>query len=165
MGLLGNYFYFVLFPFNTDSKIQQRPCNCRIKENCPMNGDCLATNIVYKADVCHENTTQTYYGLCEGEFKLRYNNHTKSFRHSKHRNETELSNLIWKLKDENKEYSISWSIASRASAYKRGSKRCDLCLTEKVVIVRAESRGLLNKRTELTSKCRHRNKHTLKSLK
>ena len=44
---------------NTDNNIPQRPCNCRVKANCPMNGDCLATNIIYKAEVCHENTTQT----------------------------------------------------------------------------------------------------------
>ena len=142
----------------------QRPCNCQNKANCPLNGDCLAKSIIYKAEVCHENTTETYYGQCEGEFKLRYNNHTKSFRHSKYRNETELSKLIWKLKDEGKEYHLRWSVASRATPRKSGSKVCDLCLTEKVIIVRAEPKGLLNKRTELISKCRHRNKFMLSSL-
>ena len=88
--------------------------------------------------------------------------HTKSFRHQKHRNETELSKLIWRLKDENKDYTLSWSIAKRSSPYRLGSKRCDLCLTEKVAIIRANPKGLLNKRTELISKCRHRNKFLLK---
>ena len=36
---------------------------------------------------------------------------------------------------------------------------------KKSVIVRAEPKGLLNKRTELISKCGHKNKLTLKSLK
>ena len=36
---------------------------------------------------------------CEGEFKIRHNNHTKSFRHKKLINETELSKCIWGLKD------------------------------------------------------------------
>ena len=112
----------------------------------------------------YDDVVDTYYGLCEGEFKFRYNNHTKSFRHQKHHNETELSKLIWRLKDENKDYTLSWSITKRSSPYRLGSKRCDLCLTEKVAIIRANPKGLLNKRTELISKCRHRNKFLLKSL-
>ena len=149
----------------SDVKQQQRPCNCRRKDECPMNGDCLATNIIYKAEVSYENSVGIYYGQCEGEFKSRYNNHTKSFRHVKHRNETALSNLIWKLKEENKPYELRWSIAARTSPYRNGSKSCDLCLTEKVIIVRAEPMGLLNKRNELISKCRHKNKFTLKAFK
>ena len=146
-------------------KQQQRPCNFRRKDECPMNGDCLATNIIYKAEVSYENSIGIYYGQCEGEFKSRYNNHTKSFRHVKHRNKTTLSNLIWKLKEENKPYELRWSIAARTSPYRNGSKSCDLCLTEKVIIVRAEPMGLLNKRNELISKCRHKNKFTLKAFK
>ena len=48
-----------------------------------------------------------------------------------------------KLKDENKEYSMSWSTASSASPFKCRSKRCNVCLTEKIVIVGVEERGLL----------------------
>ena len=118
-----------------------------------MNGECLATTIIYKADIKYDNIVKTYYGQCEGEFKTRFNNHTKSFRHEKHRNDTELSKLVWKLKDENKDYSLNWSITARASPYKNGAKYCDLCVTEKVIIVRSDPRGLINKRTELVSKC------------
>ena len=150
---------------NSEQKKQQRPCNCRQKDQCPMSGDCLATSIVYKAEVTHSNKTDVYYGQCEGEFKLRYNNHTKSFRHRKHSDETELSKLIWELKDNGVEYNLHWSIVSRAFPYKKGSVSCDLCLTEKATIIRAEPRGLLNKRTELISKCRHKNKHTLRAFK
>ena len=80
---------------NAENKKEQRACNCRKKEQCPMNGDCLTTCIIYKAEVNHSNIIQTYYGQCEGEFKSRYNNHTSSFRNIKHRNDTELSKLIW----------------------------------------------------------------------
>ena len=133
-------------------------CNCRVKQNCPLNGKCLSHCIVYKAEVNTSSEKHTYYGLCEGEFKSRYNNHTKSFRSRKYENETELSKLLWRLKDEGSEFSISWGIAVRASPYKCGSRCCNLCLAEKVCIIRAEPKGLLNKRTELISKCRHRNK-------
>ena len=76
-------------------------------------------------------------------------------------NETELSKHVWMLKDSNKSYKVVWCIVARAPPYKSGSGRCALCLTEKSVIVRANPKGLLNKRTELISKCRHRNKYLL----
>ena len=37
------------------------------------------------------------------------------------------------------------------------TRKCDLCLTEKMIIARSDPKKLLNKRTELVSKCRHRN--------
>ena len=136
-------------------------CNCRNNSNCPLNGDCEEKCLVYKATVRTENDSHIYYGQCEGEFKARYNNHTKSFRNRKYENETELSKHVWMLKDSNKNYKVIWCIVARASPYKSGSGRCALCLTEKSVIVRANPKGLLNKRTELISKCRHRNKYLL----
>ena len=49
--------------------------------------------------------------------------------------------------------------------YKCGSRKCDLCLAEKVTIARVEGVGLLNKRTELLSKCRHRNEFIIGNIK
>ena len=144
-----------------DRKKDPPKCNCRNKNNCPLNGDCQEKCLVYKATVTTENDSHVYYGQCEGEFKARYNNHTKSFRHRKYENETELSKHVWLLKDSNKSYKVVWCIVARAPPYKSGSGRCALCLTEKSVIVRANPKGLLNKRTELISKCRHRNKYLL----
>ena len=40
------------------------------------------------------NTTETYIGLKENDFKTRYRNHTASFRHAKHKNSIELSKNI-----------------------------------------------------------------------
>ena len=57
---------------------QTRPCNCRNKENCPLNGECLSTNIVYKAEIITKEKNMVYYGTSESEFKFQYNNHTKS---------------------------------------------------------------------------------------
>ena len=56
-------------------------------------------------------------------------------------------------------------VAAYASIYRCGSRRCDLCLTEKYVIARANHKNLSNKRIELISKCRHKNKHILKNIK
>lgn len=143
----------------------ERLCNCRNKTQCPLDGKCLSKCIVYKATVEAENVTSIYYGLCDGEFKSRFNNHVKSFKHIKYVNETELSKHIWKLKEKTTPYTIKWNIESSSTSYKEGSRKCNLCLAEKVAIVRAEPKGLLNKRTELISKCRHRNKFLLSSIK
>ena len=78
--------------------------------------------------------------------------------------ESALSKHIWKLKN-NKPYNISWSVAAHASPYRCGMRRCDLCLTEKIVIIQADPKTLLNKRTELISKCRHRNKFYVKNIR
>ena len=144
---------------------QLRMCNCRVKSECPMDGKCLTKCIVYKAEVGANNGKRVYYGASEGEFKTRYNNHTKSFRSRRYCNESELSKYIWKLKDNNTNFILKWSIASFASPYKCGTRKCDLCLSEKVAIVRADPKFLLNKRTELVSKCRHRNKFLLHNMK
>ena len=52
-----------------------------------------------------------------------------------------------------------------AAPYKDGTRRCGLCLTEKYVIARTDQEHLLNKRTEIISKCYHRNKYLIKYVK
>ena len=140
-------------------------CNCRKKDLCPLQGNCQTTNIIYNAEVKENNNSQLYIGLTEPPFKLRYNNHTQSFKHEKHQNSTELSKHIWQLKRNKKPFTINWSIASRAQSYNSESKRCNLCLTEKLHILNAEKHSLLNKRPELISKCRHENKFYLCNFK
>ena len=94
-------------------------------------------------------------------FKSRYNNHTQSFRHIFHANDTELSKYLWTLKANGTNYHLKWSIKSHASRYKYGTRKCDLCLTGKMIIALADPKVLLNKRT----KCRHRNKFILNKVK
>ena len=42
-----------------------RSCNCRSGRECPLDGQCLQKNIVYRAYVECNNITKTYYGLTE----------------------------------------------------------------------------------------------------
>ena len=100
-------------------------------------------------------------GLTEGTFKQRYTEHKLSLRNRNYSNSTELSRHIWTLKDNNTNFTINCSILATAPAYRNKSKRCHLCLTEKLYLVRAKKQSLLNKRTELISKCRHENKFYL----
>ena len=100
---------------------------------------------LYKTEIHVENDYKSYYGAVEGEFKFKYNNHTKSFRNRHHEHDTELSKYIWKLKDLGKTFTLKWSIAAYASPYWCGTRPCDLCLTEKYIIARGDQERLLNK--------------------
>ena len=55
------------------------------------------------------------------------------------------------------------TIICRARPYSNITKRCDLCTTEKVMIINSKPDELLNKRSELISKCRHENKFYLRN--
>ena len=70
-----------------------KECNCRKKEQCPLEGQYLKNNTVYQATVTSNTTTETYVGLATN-FKERYRNHTSSFRNHKKKNKTELSKYI-----------------------------------------------------------------------
>ena len=76
---------------------------------------------------------------------------------------TELSKHIWTLKDNNIEHYISWRILSSHSPYNSSSKRCNLCLKDKFLIIYRPKFCTLNKRNELVSSCRHRNKALLRN--
>ena len=102
-----------------------------------------------------------YIGLTESTFKTRYTYHKYTFKTPKHRNSTELSKLVWKLKDNNINYNIKWSIIDRALPYSNKTKRCNLCITEKFHIIYSDSQSILNRRSEFLSKCRHSSKFLL----
>ena len=136
-------------------------CNCRKKDECPLSGKCLTPSVVYKATVTTSDDTKHYIGLTDSIFKTRFSNHKHSFKTPKHRNSTELSKFIWKLKDSNTNYNINWSVIDRAQPYSPKTKRCNLCITEKMHIIYSDSQSTLNKRTEFLSKCRHCSKYLL----
>ena len=164
-SLLFDYpIYSLSFDYPILPNSEERSCNCRNKDNCSLAGSCLKTCIVYRADIITQSETHIYYGASDGEFKYRYNNHTNSSRNHGYENKTELSKHIWQLKRYGIEFNLKWSIAAYATPYRCTTRRCDLCLTEKYIIARANQNNLLNKRTELMSKCRHRNKYILKNI-
>jgi len=143
---------------------KDKTCNCRVPEQCPVNGKCMTEQLIYQAAVTTESNNsppQTYIGLTETSFKTRYNNHTSSFRHSNKRNSTELSKYIWHLKDQDIDFSINWRIMSTAKSFNTNTKRCNLCLLEKFYIVYKPNSATLNNRNELVTMCRHARKHLL----
>jgi hypothetical protein len=98
-----------------------------------------------------------YWGNSWGEFKDRYRNHKKSFELQRYANKTELSKHIWKLKRSGRPYNTIWSILKKAAQYASGRSRCNLCLQEKLLILKFRDKNLLNKRSEIFSKCVHHN--------
>ena len=59
---------------------------------------------------------------------------------------------------------ISWKIEGIYKSYNPTSKRCKLYLTEKLKILADPDKNLFNKRSEIISQCRHKNKYRLKIL-
>ena len=152
-----------------DQEEEQRGCNCENIEECPLNGQCLTDNLVYTADVLYrdgeEDVQDTYHGSTAGPFKRRWNEHNSSFRLEYKKKNSMLSKLVWKLKERNIQYRINWSIERRAQSYKCGTRLCNLCLAEKVIIARSTNPRMINKRSEIMNKCRHRNKFLLSSVR
>ena len=140
-------------------------CNCRNPEECPIPGDCLATNIVYQALIDSEIGYFNYFGMTGNE---RYGNHKHDLK-CRDSKGTTLSNKVWELRDANKKFKIKWSIVDRAYPRAPGAKSCDLCAAERMHIAMGrrgfkrlpEGCVLLNKRQEIMAKCRHKRRHTL----
>ena len=56
-------------------------------------------------------------------------------------------------------------MASKAHSYVFGSRKCDLCLMEKLTIIKADPGTLLNACDKLVSRWRHMNKFILRRFK
>ena len=144
-----------------------RKCNCLNAPDCPLDGKCLEKEVLYQGAVSTNLANykeKLYKGICATKFKSRYCNHKKAFINERYRNDTELSKEVWNVREQNGTPKIKWSILGKYSSYNPISKRCNLCLNEKLEIAIYKGENLLNKRSEVISKCRHRNKYKLSNL-
>ena len=150
------------------AKVSTPECNCRNKDDCPLSGNCMQSSVVYKCEVsAKDHPNKVYIGLTEKNFKIRWNNHKLSFNNVKYKNSTTLSSYVWDLKEKfNINPTLTWSIIKNVNSYSANGQSCALCLQEKFEILNYPDRaGLLNKRSELISKCRHSNKFLLANYK
>ena len=93
--------------------------------------------------------------------KQRIHKHNLSFKYRNCASNTSLSSYIWQLKDANISPTITREILKQAPAYNKTSKKCLFCLREKLAIITYPSKNtLLNKKSEILSKCRHEKKNT-----
>ena len=69
--------------------------NCRVKNECLLNGECQTPSVIYQADVVNDsnNEEKFYFGLIDTIFKERYRNHNRDFKHEKYENSTELAKI------------------------------------------------------------------------
>ena len=149
---------------NTE-QIKLKKCNCIVKTECPLNGNCLIKNSVYKGIVTSNEPgyeDKVYIGIAETTFKKRFSNHKKSFKIERYHKETELSKEVWDIKRRNFTPTVTWQIIKSLNMSNNTNTRCLLCLNEKLEILTYQQNNLLNQRNELISKCRHLNKKTLK---
>ena len=75
---------------------QTNPCNCRNKNECPLNGNCKVQSVICE---CTVSATQTfkqrvYLGIAEGNWKQRLYNHRQSFKDKKLKNDSTLSSYL-----------------------------------------------------------------------
>ena len=132
-----------------------------------MNGACLKERLVYYATItCNNKNYQTklYKGSCKTSFKKRYSNHKKSFNVPLYKHDTKLSTEYCNLKTKQLNMQISWKIKGIYKSYNSTSKSCNLCLTENLETLDDPDKNSLNKRLEIISQCRHKNKYRLKTL-
>ena len=137
-----------------------RTCNCIRKHQCSLNEKYLTNNVLCKASITpnEENLkTKLFYGVSETAFKLKYANHKKTFNNIKYQTDTKLLNECWNIISTNK----TLEILGTHKSYNQSSKRCLLCLNEKLAIALHGDDNMLNKRCEVISKCKHRNKYML----
>ena len=99
---------------------------------------------------------ENYIGLTADTFKIRIGNHKKSFNHEQYKTESELSKHIWKLKEDNIGYKITWKIIDRGKSFNPVTKICQLCTKEKYYLIFKPEMCSLNSRNELGAHCRHK---------
>lgn len=137
------------------------PCTCRA-QTCPVEGKCKQECTIYQATVTHKEpdtgtqNTNTYIGLAATTFYKRHQNHKTSFTHRDHMTKSELSKHIWKLKDSNISFNISWKILDRAQKFSPISKSCKLCTLERYYLICRPDSNTLNKNKEFSDECLHK---------
>ena len=146
--------------------VQENPPSekpCKLPGQRPMPTEQCVPDILHRlqATVVAGEDQRDYIGLTAQTFKQRFYSHQQSFRDKKYQSSTALSKHIWSLKEKNTNFEIKWEVRKKAMEYQNTTGRCNLCVAEKLAIMRADKKTSLNKRSELVSKCRHENRYYL----
>ena len=148
--------------------VSVKTCSCQNGvHSCPLDGKCLTECIVYKATLtANDGEVKTYIGLTEPPFKKRLYKHNTDRRDRNLEKATAMSAYFWKKKDEGVGIaSTTWEMLKQCHSYKTGGKSCDLCLSEKLLIMKNKDPRSLNVRSALLNTCRHRRKFKLSLAK
>ena len=122
----------------------------------------MEKGVVYEASITSANRDKrVYVGSTSSSLKKRISNHSCDFRSKKREHNTTMSSYVWSLKEEGEDPLVTYRILRRARLYTPTARKCALCTAEKVLIAKGEERTMLNKKSEISGKCRHRTKHLL----
>ena len=84
LGWFYFLFHFRYFFSKPTFNKKEKTCNCRA-EPCPLNKNCLASNLIYKATIKTDNTTKICIGSTSTTVKDRYRNHKASLNNKQKR--------------------------------------------------------------------------------
>ena len=136
-----------------------KQCNCQDKEICSLQGNCLLKNIVYRATVKTNCSVKQYIDAMEGTIKQRIYNHKLCFTNRNYSTNTSLSTHMWHLKTWIS-HPLHLGNTETNTCQQQDIKKYLLCLLKKLTIITHPLQNtLLNKKSEILSKCRHENKH------
>ena len=96
-------------------------------------------------------------------FKQGFNAHQQSIRYKNYQHSMALSKYAWLLKE--KKATANKNTMKKATTNQNTMKRCNLCLAEKIKIIKADKNKSLNKQTKLVSKCRDENASYLRKFR
>ena len=152
----------------TTENPKEKECNCQKGvKSCPIEGKCQTSALVYKATITAEDgDTRTYTGCTDRKFKERHYEHTADMKKRENSKRTSMATYIWTKKDSGVGIkSVKWEVLKKCHSYIAGGDKCDVCLSEKLAILKQKDPRSLNKRSELMNKCLHRWRHKLANSK
>ena len=92
---------------------------------------------------------------------LRYRVSTHKYSFSTNKNKTVLSEKVKELRAKNLDPEITFKVLEQSKSYKPESKHCQLCVAKKFYIIYGTQKNKLNRKSEIISKCKHKNKYKL----
>ena len=142
----------------------KKQCNCDKTHPCPLANHCNRSNVVYRAlmESTQPEYNEHFYVGSASECKERWANHIHTFRNRQTKQECALKDFIWKLKDDEVDFTIEWDILKQSKSYQPGDSLCLLCMDEKLFIMdNAKNKKCINKDLMINEKCLHKTKFLL----
>ena len=99
----------------SSTNTNKKDCNCRNKENFPLDENCLVKCLVCEATVFTTDQANTYF--FQLKVILKVGTKTIYYPFAQKDTNTELSKYIFSLKDIKTEFSLKWHVKSKAMSY------------------------------------------------
>ena len=144
----------------------QNDCiNHRRGQNCPVEGNiCNRINNINNSEIKCDTISYNYIGMSAPPLRLRVATHIQSLKNTNSKNQTELSKKCKELASENIKYDIIFKLIENKPTYTPERKKCDLCISESYHILFSSLENIINKKSEITNKCRHRSRFKIGAI-